>query len=189
MVRNVWHGTILCPCLCMQLGLHLWFIFFVIPDDVHNCDMVMMLLSVELCQSYVLGLINFVHAVLSTILKFLRVLLLSMNDGGVMLLLVLSGNLGPLFSKTWNFTLSHFLIPDTLGIEVSAVKWHLFAFPLSLGSLGICNPVFLASHLFNSSVSGIKHLFRSIVGFDTLILSQILIFFAFFIINSFIVNS
>ena len=71
-----------------------------IPDDVHNCDMVMMLLSVELCQSYVIGLINLVHAVLSTILKFLRVLLLSMNDGGVMLLLVLSGNLGPLFSKT-----------------------------------------------------------------------------------------
>ena len=73
-----------------------------ILDDGHNCDMVMMLLSVELCQSYVIGLINFVHAVLtlSTILKFLRVLLLSMNDGGVMLLLVLSGYLGPAFSET-----------------------------------------------------------------------------------------
>ena len=46
--------------------------FFVIPDDGYNCDMVMMLLSVELCQSYIIGLINFVHAVLtlSTILKF-----------------------------------------------------------------------------------------------------------------------
>ena len=72
-----------------------------IPDDGHNCDMVMTLLSVELCQSYIIGLINFVHTVLtlSTILKFLIVLLLSMNDGGVMLLLVLSGNLGPVFSE------------------------------------------------------------------------------------------
>ena len=102
MLRSVWHRAILCPCLCMQLlGLHLWFIFFVIPDDGHNCDMVMMLLSVELCQSYIIGLINFVHTVLtlSTILKFLIVLLLSMNDGGVMLLLVLSENLGPVFSE------------------------------------------------------------------------------------------
>ena len=64
-----------------------------------------------------------------------------------------------------------------------------FCISFKLRQLGICNPVLLASHLFNSSVTGIKHLFRSIVGFDTLILSQILIFFVFFIINSFIVNS
>ena len=34
-------------------------------------------------------------------------------------------------------------------------------------ALGICNPVSLASHLFNSSVSGTEHLVRSIVGFET----------------------
>ena len=57
--------------------------------------MVMMLPSVELYQSCIIGSINFFHVVLtlSTTLKFLRVLLLSMNDGGVMLPLVLSGDL------------------------------------------------------------------------------------------------
>ena len=29
----------------------------------------------------------------------------------------------------------------------------------------ICNPVSLASHLFNSSVAGTEHLIRSIIGF------------------------
>ena len=84
MISNVWHRAILCPCLCMQLGLRLWFIFFVILDDGHNCDTVMMILSVELCQSCIIGSFNFVYVVLtlSTILKFLRVLLLSMNNGG-----------------------------------------------------------------------------------------------------------
>ena len=53
------------------------------------------------------------------------------------------------------------------GIEVFAVERHLFMFPLKLGSLGICNPVFLASHLFYSSISDIKHLFRSIIGLET----------------------
>ena len=31
----------------------------------------------------------------------------------------------------------------------------------------ICNPVSLASHLFNSSVDGTEHLIRSIIGFET----------------------
>ena len=31
----------------------------------------------------------------------------------------------------------------------------------------ICNPVSLASHLFNSSVAGTEHLIRSIIGFET----------------------
>ena len=31
----------------------------------------------------------------------------------------------------------------------------------------ICNPVSLASHLFNSSVAGIEHPIRSIIGFET----------------------
>ena len=67
-----------------------------ILDDGHNCDTVMMILSVELCQSCIIGSFNFVYVVLtlSTILKFLRVLVLSMNNGGVMLLLVLSADLG-----------------------------------------------------------------------------------------------
>jgi len=43
----------------------------------------------------------------------------------------------------------------------------LFAFPLQFGGLGICNPVSLASRLFNSSVCGTKHLIGSIVGLET----------------------
>ena len=39
--------------------------------------------------------------------------------------------------------------------------------PLRLGDLGICNPVSLASHLFNSSVGGTKHLVKSIVGLES----------------------
>ena len=66
-----------------------------IPDDGNNCDMVMMLLSVKLPELH--NWFNqFVHLTVltfSTILKFLVVLSLSMNDGGVMLLLVLSGDL------------------------------------------------------------------------------------------------
>ena len=50
------------------------------------------------------------------------------------------------------------------GVEVSAVEQHLFALPLQLGDLGICNPVSLASHLLDSSVCGTEHLVRSIVG-------------------------
>ena len=42
-----------------------------ILDNGHNCDMPMMFLPVELCQSYVIGSISFVHMVLvlATILK------------------------------------------------------------------------------------------------------------------------
>ena len=53
------------------------------------------------------------------------------------------------------------------GVEVSAVERRLFALPLRLGGLGICNPVSLAFHLFNSSVCSTEHLVKSIVGFET----------------------
>ena len=43
----------------------------------------------------------------------------------------------------------------------------MFALPLRFSGLGICNPVSLASRLFNSSVCGTKHLVRSIVGLKT----------------------
>jgi len=54
------------------------------------------------------------------------------------------------------------------GVEVSAVEQHLFALPLQFSGLGICNPVSLSSHLFNSSVHGTKHLVGSIFGLETL---------------------
>ena len=38
---------------------------------------------------------------------------------------------------------------------------------MRLGGLGICNPVVLASHLFNSSVGGTKHLVRSIADLES----------------------
>ena len=50
------------------------------------------------------------------------------------------------------------------GVEVSVVERRLFTLPLRLDDLGICNPVAMASHLFNSSVGGTKHLVRSTVG-------------------------
>ena len=53
------------------------------------------------------------------------------------------------------------------GVEVSAIERRLFALPLRLGGLGICNPVSLAFHLFNSSVHGTEHLVKSIVGLET----------------------
>ena len=34
--RNVWHKVILCPCLCMQLGLELWFALLMILDNGHR---------------------------------------------------------------------------------------------------------------------------------------------------------
>ena len=60
---------------------------------------------------------------------------------------------GQLFQKLDLSLSSHFL-PAMFGVEVSAVERRLFALPLRLGGLGICNPVALASHLFNSSVGG-----------------------------------
>jgi len=53
------------------------------------------------------------------------------------------------------------------GVEVCAVEQCLFALPLWFGGLRICNPVSLASHLFNSSVCGTKHLVGSVVGLET----------------------
>jgi len=52
------------------------------------------------------------------------------------------------------------------GLEVSAAERHLFALPLQLGGLGICNPVSLAFHLYDSSVHCSEHLIRSIVRFE-----------------------
>ena len=52
------------------------------------------------------------------------------------------------------------------GVEVSAIE-RLFSLPLRLGGLGICNPEALASHLFNSSFGGTKHLVRSIAGLES----------------------
>ena len=49
------------------------------------------------------------------------------------------------------------------GFEVSAAERCLFALPLRLGGLGICSPVCLASHLYDSSVHCTEHLIRSIV--------------------------
>ena len=57
-------------------------------------------------------------------------------------------------------------LPVMFGVEVSAVEPRLFALPLRLGGLGICNPVSLAFHLFNSSVCITDHLVKSIVGFE-----------------------
>ena len=53
------------------------------------------------------------------------------------------------------------------GVEVSAVERRLFALSLRLGGLGICNPVALALHLFNLSVSGTKPLGRSIADLES----------------------
>ena len=53
-----------------------------------------------------------------------------------------------------------------LGVKISAVERHLFVLHLRFGGLGIGNPVALASHLFNLSVGGTKHLVRSIVGLE-----------------------
>jgi len=52
-------------------------------------------------------------------------------------------------------------------VEISAAEQHLFSLPLQFGGLRICNPVSLASHLFNSSVCGTKHLIISIVELET----------------------
>ena len=72
---------------------------------------------------------------------------------------------GQLFQEIELSLFSRFL-PAMFGVEVSAVERSLFALPLRLGGLGICNPVSLASHLFDSSVRGTEHLVRSIVGLE-----------------------
>ena len=73
------------------------------------------------------------------------------------------------------------------GVEMSAVERHLFALPLKLGVLGICNPVSLVFHLFNSSVGSTEQLVRSIVGFEIFELDSH--FDCVLLINSFIVNN
>ena len=72
---------------------------------------------------------------------------------------------GQLFQEIELSLFSRFL-PAMFGVEVSAVERSLFALSLRLGGLGICNPVSLASHLFDSSVRGTEHLVRSIVGLE-----------------------
>ena len=52
------------------------------------------------------------------------------------------------------------------GVKVSAVERRLFAVPLRLGGLGICNPVSLAFHLLNSSVHSSEYLDKSIIDFE-----------------------
>ena len=54
-----------------------------------------------------------------------------------------------------------------LVLKCLQLNERLFALPLRLGGLGICNPVSLAFHLFNSSVRITEHLVKSIVGFET----------------------
>ena len=72
---------------------------------------------------------------------------------------------GQLFREIELSLFSRFL-SAMFGVEVSAVERRLFALPLQLGGLGICNPVSLASRLFDSSVRGTEHLVRSIVGLE-----------------------
>ena len=69
---------------------------------------------------------------------------------------------GQRFQKL-DLSLSSCFLLAMFGVEVSAVERRLFALPLRLGGLGICNPVALASHLtmFNLSDGSAKHLVRS----------------------------
>ena len=69
----------------------------------------------------------------------------------------------PLFQNLEMSLSSHFLLA-MFGLKVSAAECHLFVFPLRLGGLGICNPVSLASHLYDSSIHCTEHLIRSIVS-------------------------
>ena len=94
---------------------------------------------------------------------------------------------GLLFQELELSLFSHFLLA-MFGVEVSAVKRRLFAFPLWLGRLGISNPVSLASHLFTSSVRATEHLVRSIVGFETFELDSHFDH-VFLLISSLIINS
>ena len=63
----------------------------------------------------------------------------------------------------------------------------MFALSLKLGGLGICNPVSLVSHLFNSFVGSTEHLVNLLLALR--LLSWIVILIMFLLINSFIVNS
>ena len=73
---------------------------------------------------------------------------------------------GHLFQEFEMSLFSRFL-PAMFGVEVSAVERRLFALPLQLSGLGICNPVSLAFHLFNSSVRITEHLVKYTVCFET----------------------
>ena len=62
-----------------------------ILEDEHSFGLQMMLPLGKVCQNCIIGLIYFAHVVpvLAIILNLLRILLLLMNNGGVMLLLEL----------------------------------------------------------------------------------------------------
>ena len=66
----------------------------------------------------------------------------------------------PLFRDLGSF-FTCFLPPAMFGLEMSTAEWRLFAFPLQLGGLGICDPVSLACHLYDTSVD---HLIQSIIN-------------------------
>ena len=55
-------------------------------------------------------------------------------------------------------------LPAMFGVEVSSVERRLFALPLRLGGLGICNPVSLASYLYDSSIHSTALLVQSVVS-------------------------
>ena len=84
------------------------------------------------------------------------------------------------FNGGWN-------ISAIFDVEVSAVERRLFVLLLRPRGLGICDPVSLAFHLFNSSVCSTEHLVKPIVGFETL--SWILILIVFPLISCFIISS
>ena len=69
----------------------------------------------------------------------------------------------PLFQDL-EMSLSSCFLPAKFGLKVSATECRLFALPLQLGGLGICNPVSLASHLYDLSMHCTEHLSRSIVS-------------------------
>ena len=72
---------------------------------------------------------------------------------------------GPL-SQDLEMSLCSRFLPAMFGLEVSAAERRLFALPLRLGGLGICNPVSLASNLYDSSVKCTEHLIKSIVRLE-----------------------
>ena len=71
----------------------------------------------------------------------------------------------PTFSGLKLLLFSHFL-PAMFGVEVSAAERHLFTLPLRFSGLGICNPVSLATNLFNCSVHSTENLVNSFVGIE-----------------------
>jgi len=81
-------------------------------------------------------------------------------------LLCVVSQCGPLFQDLELLLFSRFLL-TMFGLEVSAAERRLFALPLQLGGLSICNPVSLAFCLYDSSVHCSERLIRSIVRFES----------------------